>query len=420
MASVYLNAKKSQYWIGCFTVDGKQVQRSTRTTDKTAAEAIAATWEIVGGKALTGDLTEEYLRDTNSFILRLAGRDDGQIPTIREWLNSWVENARLSLSDGTYKRYHGIKDHLFDLLGKKIDKSLQTLSQNDIETFRQYLLDRGLSRKSVNLGLKALRRCLNRALPQNYIASNRAMAVDLVLKEEGPEFGKRPFTGPELARIMAAAPTTEWLNLMKCGYYLGDRIGNLVKLRFEYFNLAEGLLRYTPGKQRTGAKLKIIEIPLHPEISTLIAGFGKTSGPVFPTLCKKRVGGKTGLSLSFRAIMDAAGIVYKSKAPRPSNAPRGKGGRTVHELGFHSLRRSFNSDLANKGVSQEIRQLLIGHASKTVNDGYTTMQRRILSEAVNKLSSLHDLANSGDGQKSTQSTSPANSTSKIQPTRARS
>ncbi len=34
--------------------------------------------------------------------------------------------------------------------------------------------------------------------------------------------------------------------------------------------------------------------------------------------------------------------------------------------GFHSLRRAFNTDLANSSVSQEIRQRRIGHASEEI------------------------------------------------------
>ena len=44
--------------------------------------------------------------------------------------------------------------------------------------------------------------------------------------------------------------------------------------------------------------------------------------------------------------------------------------RTVRSLTFHSLRHSFNSAMANAGVSQEIRMKLIGHVSAEMNKGY--------------------------------------------------
>ncbi len=123
-------------------------------------------------------------------------------------------------------------------------------------------------------------------------------------------------------------------------------------------------------------------LPLHPELSALIAAHGKASGPLFPTLSKMRVGGKTGLSLTFRKIIDAAGVKYATK---PSH---GTHGRVVHEVGFHALRRTFNSNLANAGVSQEIRQKLIGQLSEEVNDRYTIFDQEALRAAVAKLPTL--------------------------------
>jgi site-specific recombinase XerD len=108
----------------------------------------------------------------------------------------------------------------------------------------------------------------------------------------------------------------------------------------------------------------------------------KASGPVFPNLSKKKVSGLTGLSLTFRAIMDKAGIEYAFKAPK------GEKGRKVYEIGYHSLRHSFNSELANLGVRQELRQKLIGHASEAVNDGYTKIEIATLREAIDRLPRL--------------------------------
>jgi hypothetical protein len=63
----------------------------------------------------------------------------------------------------------------------------------------------------------------------------------------------------------------------------------------------------------------------------------------------------------------------------------GQQGRKVYALGFHSLRRAFNTDLANSNVSQEIRQRLIGHASEEVNDRYTTIEMTTFKDAIHKL-----------------------------------
>src|SRR5579871_5341051 len=358
MASVFLNKKKSKYWVACFSVAGRQVQKSSRLTKKAAAQIFAATLEKAAKDAKDGPLTEEYIRDVINFILRLAGRESSECPSIRGWFESWGKNAEVSLAPGTTKRYAGVTKEFLSLLGEKADKTLRALSISDVEKFRSHLIKEGESPASINLALKSLRSCLGRAVAQNLIQHNRALAVDLVERDHDDSWSKRPLTTQEIPLILTAAPNEEWRDLIKCGYYIGDRIGSLVHLRLEYFDLQARELRYIPGKQKRGAALKTIIIPLHPEIVALVQSRGAQSGPLFPTLCRKRVGGKTGLSLTFRAILDRAGITYKSKQSR------GGRGRIVHEVGFHALRRSFNSDLANSGVPQEIRQRLIGHASE--------------------------------------------------------
>jgi integrase len=141
-------------------------------------------------------------------------------------------------------------------------------------------------------------------------------------------------------------------------------------------------LKYKPTKQKRSAPKKEIFIPIHPELMAYFESLGVRSGPIFPRLSKMRVEGESGLSCTFRDLMDKAGIDYIAKPAA------GKKGRTVFSLGFHCLRKSFNSDLANAGVSQEIRQRIIGHASKEVNDGYTHLDVEIFRASVNRLKSF--------------------------------
>ena len=66
------------------------------------------------------------------------------------------------------------------------------------------------------------------------------------------------------------------------------------------------------------------------------------------------------------------------------NQVAGKG-RAFSSLSFHSLSHSFNSELANKGVSQELRRHLTGHATDKMNDVYSHLDQGLLKKAVHKL-----------------------------------
>ncbi len=162
----------------------------------------------------------------------------------------------------------------------------------------------------------------------------------------------------------------------------------MARLRHEEIDYERRLLTYTPNKQKALAEKKTVTIPLHPEVFAYFESKNKRCGPVFPNLSKQTIGGCAGLSLTFRALLDEAEINYTSKEPC------GKRGRKVHSLGFHSLRRTFNSVLANALVSQEIRQKLIGHASREVNDGYTELDLQTLRSAIEHLRPFESLPNS--------------------------
>jgi integrase len=56
--------------------------------------------------------------------------------------------------------------------------------------------------------------------------------------------------------------------------------------------------------------------------------------------------------------------------------------RSQSSLSFHSLRHSFNSAMANAGVSSEVRQKLTGHASAKMNAQYTHHELDELRAAV--------------------------------------
>ena len=152
----------------------------------------------------------------------------------------------------------------------------------------------------------------------------------------------------------------------------------MTRLRWEAIDPEEALLRVVTRK--TGA---VVVIPVHPDfaqwLSTRPRGIGKA--PVFPELAGKRVDGSRGLSNQFSLLVEKAGI------ERRVTPPCGKG-RTVASKTFHSLRHSFVSALANKGVAFEIRKKLAGHLDARTHAGYTHHELATLRDAIEKLPSL--------------------------------
>jgi integrase len=285
--------------------------------------------------------------------------------SIADWLRSWSADKALSRAAGTGTRYEHEVEEFLSFLGPKAEKDIAQLSKFDIQKYRDQKLKSGLAAPSINLAVKMLRTCLRSAIKLELISSNPADAIDLLPKGAKT---KKPFKRDQVRQILRVTTDHEWQGLIKFGYYVGARIGNAVSIQWEDINFDTQILTYMPVKQRVDREAKTLEVPIHPELMAYFIAHRKECGPVFSRLSKMSVSGKSGLSLTFRSLMNKAGIVPTVKMPK------GEKGRQVYSLGYHSLRHSFNSDLANLGVSQEIRQKLIGHASETVNDGYTTVE----------------------------------------------
>jgi integrase len=146
-------------------------------------------------------------------------------------------------------------------------------------------------------------------------------------------------------------------------------------MRWNAIDLKKQTLTFTPSKTK-----KPVTIHLHPELEAHLLKAPRIGQAfLFPSLAGNDTGGRHGLSGRFVAIMERAGIEGKV-----SN----EGLRARASLTFHSLRHSFNSAMANAGVSQEIRQTLTGHASAEMNRAYTHHELEPLRAAISLIPGL--------------------------------
>jgi integrase len=69
----------------------------------------------------------------------------------------------------------------------------------------------------------------------------------------------------------------------------------------------------------------------------------------------------------------------------------GKGkGRQFQTLGFHSLRHSFVSRLANAEVSADVRKQIVGHSSDEIHQRYVHLELALQKSALSKLEAFSE------------------------------
>jgi len=105
--------------------------------------------------------------------------------------------------------------------------------------------------------------------------------------------------------------------------------------------------------------------------------------PIFPTLFGKPSGSHGGLSNAFARLMKVAAIQVPLGV-----AKKGKG-RQFRTLGYHSLRHSFISRLANSEVPADVRKQIVGHSSDDIHRRYVHLELALQAKAIANLPSLY-------------------------------
>jgi len=363
---------KSQFWTACFSGrDGRQMKRSTKSTDRNQAIQIAVELERVEQQARRGAITTVQLRKVLNDVSERVNGDSLIAPTVADYFADWLNGIEARNSAATLERYQNAVKWFLESLQAKAQKPVSSVTPQDVEKFLNSRLKSGIAPKTAIVDLKIIKSAFHRAESYGTILKNPVAAVRLP-KEESSE--REVFTHDEVQKLINAAPTLDWQTLIFLGYFVGARLRDCIHMKWEHIHPEEGVIIY--HQQKTGKK---VIVPMHYHVIEhlkYISTFG-TTGFLCPKLASKGTGGKHGLSEGFKRIVVKAGI--------DPMVVQGKGIRNFTKRTFHSLRHSFNSVLANAGVAEEVRMKLTGHSSKAMNTRYTHLQVAMLKNAVTAL-----------------------------------
>jgi integrase len=388
MASITKDAHeppKSFFWIACFNGVGsdgrvRRFKRSTKTTDRKLAQKMADEWEALEKLAGEKRLTESQCRKVIAQMYERTVGEPLHFKTAREYLTEWVESKKNETELRAWLKYDQIVTDFLAYIGVKADRLLREITPADIRSYRDALRRKGLAAPTVNHAVKILRMPFKAAHDAGYIDINpNTKNTVRPVKDDVRNVEKDVFTREQLSELVKAAPSEDWTGAILCGYYTGLRLRDIADLQWSAADLERRIIKVTTRK--TG---KTVTVPIHPQFAAWLdkqtRGIGKA--PVFPTLAGKAGGGKSGLSMAFRRIMERAKI--KGRLLREASGV----GRSQSSLTFHSLRLGFVSAMANAGVAQELRQKLTGHASAEMNAQYTHHELESLRAAVSVIPSI--------------------------------
>jgi integrase len=252
-----------------------------------------------------------------------------------------------------------------------------------VERFRAEELKQGKSAVTANFALKVLRAVFNSARRKGLMPTNPAEAVEL-MAEDCEE--RLPFTEEQIRQLLPVA-NTEWMGMILLGLHGGLRLNDAANLTWENIDLVNRTLSFRPQKTagRKHDKARETVIFLHPDLVNYFESLPVSDdpkAPIFSALCGKPSGSHGGLSNMFRRLMDKAGIRV------PHGAAKTGKGRQFRALGYHSLRHSFVSRLANLEVLPDVRKQLAGHSSDEIHRRYVHLDLSLQAKAIGKLPSV--------------------------------
>jgi integrase len=252
---------------------------------------------------------------------------------------------------------------------------IQRLSELTPEVLEEYKLARkqsGVQASTINRELITLKSALKKASEWKYASA------DVWGVRKMPEVKKHPvfFTLEEINKLMASADPL-WKLIVYLGFYAGLRRGEMLSLEWQDFDFERHIMRVTPKINWHPKDYEAREIPLHTTLEEYLKVWKKlsqNSSKVVPWNQPSPY-----LTLYFSKLLKRTGINKGS---------------------LHSLRHSFASHLAMRGIDLHRIGRMMGHSSVVTTQIYAHLLPSSLNEALSLMPVVSDLNSNANGKHS--------------------
>jgi integrase len=393
----------AQFYVADETGKLKQVRKSTGQKSRSKAKGVAAEMERAARSTMEAASDQSTLakgvlaeavneleqgrfnavsaRKHLARLLEISTGEQLQQWTVESWAGEWLRRKGQGSSKATMARYAGHMKSWLEFLGTAQKKPLESVTPQQVRAWRESLLAAGRGAKTVSGYLKDLSGCFRSAIREGILTVSPCGALEALQQDT---HDRKPFTSDEVAALIQAAPSEQWKGLILTAAFTGLRLADAARLSWDSIDLDAKQICLMPAK--TKRKKVEVRIPIQEDLlAYLLAAPVADDSPqafVFPDLAKRSLAKGAGLSKDFPRIMAAAGV-SRGKASEKQGA-----GRVNHERGFHSLRHTFVSFLANSGISEETRMALTGHTTRDAHQIYTHHEGKTLADAIASLPSL--------------------------------
>lgn len=336
--------KASPYYRFDFIFHGRRYQGSTKLKNKRAAQSAE-------------DILRADLAKSRAGIVERK-----PVPLFGKFADEFLERVKPELRPKSYSRY---QDSLKPLREKFGSKSLDEITADEIERFKQSRLEQELSSSTVNRDLACLRRILFFAVRTDRLASTPFVARKVrFLKENGRE---RILSFEEERKYLSAArqPLRDAATLI---VELGLRPNEICSIRREHIHvLAVSPFLHVPGGKTKNARR---DVPLTQRANEILnrrcaAAKGEY---IFPL--------RVGRGIDWSRPMCELHPAHYDALEESQIHPR---------FQLYDLRHTYGTRAIEGGTDPLTLMRLMGHADLKTTARYVHLSKRHLAEAQTKI-----------------------------------
>ena len=368
-------------WYAQYKLNGKWVRRSTGVSvdgkkegyTKKQAQEIAQIQANRLEAVAKGDISAQKM------IAQIrAVSSSGHIPTVREFLQQSIERRRKLNAEKTQGNDVSAIRRFIDWLGSRADSPLDSVNKSLAKEFAEAQLER-VESSTVERYRKTLVACFSRGIEAEYITVNPFQYEKTGRLREKASSEREAFTVEELILMIEKLPLDFADMIQLCLYTGGQRLGDIVSMKWEQVDLDAGFVRMTTRKTGRNMVKPILDV-LRPLLERRHKG--KVNEYIFPLQAAKYyAAGKNVSYISFQFIdeLEKLGIVKREKAKKEGDK------RNATEKSFHSLRRSAATMLHIAGVPLVVSECIVGHDSEAVHKVYVRPDMEAIKQAMGAL-----------------------------------
>jgi integrase len=340
--------------------DGKIEDVSLGTSDKQVAEKRRA------------ELLREKQHERDGLILAKPLRDAAQ-RKLTEHLEDFLGDMRRR---GKSEKYLANLEHRNGTLisGCGWDTA-KDVSSDSFQTWRRGQAD--LSAKTVNDYLEAVRCFFNWLTKNGRVLVNPLASVEKVRTVGQETRQRRAFSNEEMHQLLAVVPADRKAVYLMA-VHTGLRRSELAALKWGDIHL-EAIVPFVQVRASTTKNSKPVTMRLHSDIANALSPLAGTNGSNelvfkrFPRIER------------FQRDLKAAGIVYRDVSGQFAD--------------FHSLRKTFCTNLAKAGVPSRVAMTLMRHSDRRLTDKIYTDENLLgTSSAIEAIPSYVRVSSQGASQ----------------------